>query len=570
MGVWRKGRLPKEPPEELTRLNKNFPQEYMALARSVCQPLILREPIGARRKRYFCTYCDETYELDGITRDTDDFTYELWTANHGTGARCLKCGTMGDVIDGKRWALDRHWCYAPLVVRVQLKEKRQAILCFDLARRLWYSELYGFSQEIKASLDDIYLLDEGVAGHYKYFWYGQGYCKFKYKDSVSEEFRGGFGEPFAGHTSSTGIMAYKVHDVGKWNYDRDILKYMPVRLKNKEGRPCAAMAAFACYPQLEMLYKAGYTDIVGNVVSGKKCARICNIKGQSFKEIFPKFDRAELKGLSLSDPGDVAVAEMYLRIRNVYKGDRRYVKEVLEWVEARYLERDEAFRNITCTQFMPHLAIRYFEKLAKGFGNKAPEWACDYGRKGNANMVRIYKHWCDYIEAAKGIGLDLTREDVVFPKDLGERHDMAVKLHRDILAQKQAEELKELWENNEKRYGFSDGEFVIVNPKTTYDIINEGKAQGHCVAGYADRHASGTLAIVFIRKVGEEEKPLLTVEMRKADMWQVHGKKNRNPDGHEQESIDKWLKVVKERFNPPKKKTVKRKEKTAMAVGANA
>ena len=561
MGEWKKGVLPDKPPEELTRLNKNFPQEYIPLARQECAPLILREPVG-RRKRYFCTHCDETYDLDGITRDTDEFTYALWTASHGTAAPCAKCGTMGDVIDGKRWNLDRHWCYRPFVVRVQLKGTRQALLCFDLARRLWYSELYGFSQEIKASLDDIYLIDEGIAGHYKYYWYGQGYCKFRYKDTACESFRDGFVEPFSMHTASTRQMSYTVHDVGKWNYSRDILRYVPARFKNR----CEALAAFACYPQLEMLYKAGFEDIVRRVIHGKKCVRICNIKGQSFKEVFPKFSRAEIKSFKKTDDRDVIKMEYYLKIRKIYGGDVRHVNEVNDFLTRYYWEMDEALKNISSTPFMPHIAIRYFEKLMRAFGDKAPAWSCPLG--GNkASERKIYEHWRDYIQAAKAIGFDLTREDVVFPKDLGKRHDIAVKLHRDILAEKQAEELKELWAKNEQMYGFSDGEFVIVNPKSTYDIIDEGKAQGHCVAGYADRHAEGALAIVFIRKVGEEDKAFLTVEMRKEKMWQVQGKSNRYKiNAHEQDFIDKWLAVVNERFNPKK---TKRKEKTAAAVGAN-
>ena len=566
MERWIKGRMPKEPPEELTRLNKLFPQEYMPLARAECEALILREPIGARKKRYFCTYCDESYELDGIRRSDDELTYDLWTASHGSGARCLKCGTMCRVIDGKRWALNRHWYYAPLVVRVQLKEKRQAILCFDLARRLWYSELYGFSQEIKASLDDIYLLDEGCAAHYKYYGYFKHYDKYRCKDSVSESFRDGFGEPFSNHTSSTGIMSYTVHDVGKWNYDRDILKYMPQVLK--KGRACAAMAAFACYPQLEMLYKSGFEDIVYNVIRGKKCTRICNINGKSFGEVFSKFSRAEIKSFERADDRAVVRMELYLRIRKIYDGDTKHINEVCSFLARYFWEMDEVLKGLCLSSFKPHLAIRYFEKLMKAYGDNAPSWACSYGCK-KANEKSIYNHWRDYIQAAKAIGFDLTREDVVFPKDLGARHDVAVKLHREILAEKQREELKELWDKNEKMYGFSDEKFIIVNPKSTYDIIDEGKAQEHCVAGYADRHAQGKLAIVFIRKVGSEDKPLLTVEMHGDAMYQVHGKKNRNPDDAEKVFIEKWLKVVKERFNPPKKKTIKRKEKTAVAVGAN-
>ena len=326
------------------------------------------------------------------------------------------------------------------------------------------------------------------------------------------------------------------------------------------------MAAFACYPQLEMIYKAGFDDIVYKVIHGKKCARICNIKGQSFKEVFPRFEKAEIKSFRTGDERSVHQMEIYLKVKKVYGGDMRYLNEVSSFITRHFWDENEVFRYLTSTPFMPHLAIRYFEKLMKAFGDDAPEWAHERGYK-RANETRIYNHWRDYIQAAKAIGFDLSREDVVFPKDLGKRHDIAVKLHRDILAEKQAEELRELWAKNEQMYGFSDGEFVIVNPKTTYDIIDEGKVQGHCVAGYADRHAQGALAIVFIRKVGKEDKAFLTVEMRKEKMWQVQGKANKYKiNAHEQEFIDKWLAVVNERFNPKKKK---RKEKTAVAVGAN-
>ena len=565
MGEWKKGVLPDEPPEELTRLNKAFPQEYMPLAREVCAPLILREPIG-RRKRYFCTSCDETYDLDGITRDTDEFTYALWTASHGTAAPCAKCGRMGDIIDGKRWALDRHWFYAPLVVRIQLAEKRQAILCFDLARALGYNDIYGFFQHIEASLDDIYLLDEGCAAHYKYYHYFKRYDRYRYISSNGENFRDGFGEPFSNHIHSTGVKFYKVEDMGKWDYDRDILRYMPKALKAKTFAPCASMAAFACYPALEMIFKSGFEDIARKVIGGKKCVKICNIKGNSFKEVFPKFTKQEIKGFNTEVRRDVRYLEIYTDIKKKYGGDTRYVSEVCDFIKLFYSDRD-VLRTILSMPFMPHKAIRYFNKVVEGFiaSNRAPAWACLYGTH-TPRITKVYDHWWDYIKAAQAVGLDLTREEVVFPKNLGGRHDIAVKLHRDMLAAEAEKECLKIFKKNEKLYGFSEDGFVIVNPKSNYDIIDEGKAQGHCVAGYADRHAAGKLSIVFIRKVGEEDKSLLTVEMHGDVMYQVHGKKNRDPDAHEKEFIDKWLKVVDERFNSKKKK---RKEKTAMAVGAN-
>ena len=74
---------------------------------------------------------------------------------------------------------------------------------------------------------------------------------------------------------------------------------------------------------------------------------------------------------------------------------------------------------------------------------------------------------------------------------------------------------------------------------------------------------------MFIRRVGEEDKALITVEMREDRCMQARKKHNRNPEPHEQKFIDKWLIEVHERFHPKKKKNI-RKEKTAVAVGVTA
>ena len=557
------GRLPYELPEKLRVMMEEPPSECVPLAREACRHLLLRDTVRGG-KRFFCTVCNKTFEIKQMQTVSDETAAELYYAKHNDESECLLCSARGAVIEGKRWALDRHTWYAPLCVRVQLEGEWQATLCFEVRRRLFYDGVDGFGQALTLAKEDVYLLGRGVAGHYKYYWYCQRFYLHKKIDGDGSKIRGGFGAPLASHTESTGRIEHRVQDILPWNCDRDILRYMPKDMMERLD-PCAAMASFACFPQIEMLWKAGYRDIVEEFVGrGKKCVAICRLDGGSFREVFPKFTREELRRLSELKMLKVYQMERYLKLRKIYGSRIKLAFEVLEALEKHFWDREEVLRETRAVGVEPHLLIRYLNRIVEaGKVKKDPQTWERY-------VPSAYTHWRDYIQAARAIGLDLAREDVVFPKKLGARHDMATKLHRELLAKQQEEELAHLWENNEARYGFSNGEFVVVNPKSTTEIIDEGKAQQHCVAGYAERHAKGVLTIVFIRRVGEEDKALITVEMRKDKMWQARGKKNRYPDAHERAFIDKWLAVVKERFNSPKETKRKRKDKAAEAVGVGA
>ena len=555
--------IPRELPERVREMMVNPSRECYPYAREACTPLLMKDVVGERRKRFFCTACGESFTVEQKQTVSDELAAGLYYAHHNDKGECMLCGAEAAVIEGKRWNLDRHAWYAPLVVRVQLEGLWQAILCFEVRRRLFYDKEHGYYQDLALAKEDVYLLGEGAAGHYKYQWYYQDFWTFKKVDAGGSDIRGGFGSPLSGHTASTGYMSYDIHDIGYWEEGRDILTYMPKKMASSWDH-CVAAATFAAYPQTEMLWKAGYTDIVKTFMQeGKKCASICRLDGDSMREIFPKFTKRELKLLREKELADVIPMEHYVKLKRIYGSRVDKAMEALEGLEAYYWDRSEVLATAKKANVEPHRLFRYLGKILEaGKAKKKPQAWESY-------MSSAFTHWKDYIDAAAEIGFDLAREDVVLPKKLGQRHDVATRLHREMLAERQAEAMVHVWENNEARYGYTDGEFVIVNPRSSIEIIDEGTAQCHCVAGYADRHAKGVLAIVFIRRVGEEDKALITVEMREDKLWQARKKHNRSPDAHEQEFIDKWLLEVHERFHPTKKKN-ERKEKTAVAVGVTA
>ena len=77
-----------------------------------------------------------------------------------------------------------------------------------------------------------------------------------------------------------------------------------------------------------------------------------------------------------------------------------------------------------------------------------------------------------------------------------------------------------------KKYAFEYAGFRIVIPTCPDDIIREGEKLRHCVGSYSDRHFSGKLTILFIRKITNPDKPYVTMEVRGKRIVQVHGYRN--------------------------------------------
>lgn len=157
--------------------------------------------------------------------------------------------------------------------------------------------------------------------------------------------------------------------------------------------------------------------------------------------------------------------------------------------------------------------------------------------------------WTDYIDMGRQIGLDFGREDVLLPKKLMERHDMAA---RQIYLTTHADEIKAYQRRRkalERLYGFAYGGYLIRAPLDAQEIIQEGKVLQHCVGGYADRHMRGVLAILFLRSEKNPDKPLCTIEMNGVHLVQIHGYKNDRggPDPMKAYAaiLDQWLPWVK-------------------------
>ncbi len=169
---------------------------------------------------------------------------------------------------------------------------------------------------------------------------------------------------------------------------------------------------------------------------------------------------------------------------------------------------------------------------------------------------RILQEWKDYLDLAKRLGYDLTEKTVAMPKNLTERHDAAAETIKVNAHQEEMKKYKKRRRQLETQYEFRLGNYCILVPVSTDEIVHEGKTLQHCVGGYAPRHIEGKTTILFLRKAKRPGRPFLTIELTtdhgKTSIKQIHGYRNERYDGAVDPGIrfgwflETWLRWVNE------------------------
>lgn len=113
-----------------------------------------------------------------------------------------------------------------------------------------------------------------------------------------------------------------------------------------------------------------------------------------------------------------------------------------------------------------------------------------------------------------------------YPANLIEAHTAVQTLHS-----KRAMQINEakFEETIDKSLEWRNKDFVIVYPKKSDEIIEEGKKLRHCVGSYIQSVIRGECKIVFLRQKDEPEKPFVTIEISGGNIRQARGYGNANP-----------------------------------------
>lgn len=508
--------FPQELPEDFTdRLSGRPLMEYAFYQR-----------VSSNRKRYFFSCCGAVLHLTRGVEEDIYSPYDLLRFKHNETVECPFCGKA---VQQKCMGRMRGNSYGEYP---SLFEKRNLAVLSSFEGGLmvragtcyvdWIAGSTGFigypgkdesDPWPKCRMDFCerrrYYIRKGVVlGWTKRTEYGEGSCREVWKKSRSV--RSGFPFPRDSQMNKDAEDG-RYSMIGTEHLAETELRYSGIEHYFKDFQEgewsyetIAYLIEYARHPQLEMLSKLGFRDVVNNAMYGNRNNGLLNWDAENpadffrmSKQDFKAFQRA---GGTLSDLEKLlAMQDSRLTVHNFFREKERFIS------------------------FRPFLDMDYelCIKMAELCGvtlHKAVTYALQ------CKNVRM---WKDYFDMAEKAGYDLSRSEVSMPKNLRERHDAVLRLtntkRNEALMKKYT---KDILPRLKQVYEFHMDGMSILVPESDADIILEGKCLRHCVGGYAERHLRGVTSILFLRAAEAPETSLVTIEMNGTKLVQIHGYRN--------------------------------------------
>lgn len=141
----------------------------------------------------------------------------------------------------------------------------------------------------------------------------------------------------------------------------------------------------------------------------------------------------------------------------------------------------------------------------------------------------------DYISMCKGLNIKPT----LYSTYLKQTHDITSRNYK-IKVETEKEEIFKSRYDNFKEY--KNNGYIVITPKETKDLQDEGSRLNHCVASYIKRVIDGECLIYFLRKEDKRDESLITLEVRNNAIVQVKGSHNRKPSDEERKVLEQFAK----------------------------
>ncbi len=292
------------------------------------------------------------------------------------------------------------------------------------------------------------------------------------------------------------------------------------------------LALYCKHKNLEYLMKSGYGDYAfdeictgywGGIEHIKPSAQI-NWRSNNLLKMLG-LTRTEFKALK----GSEELYEHFLSWRPLCP---RNTPEEIVFIARLLGEDTDIARSLKHSHLTPLRLARYLD---------------DHGISGS--------DYGDYAVECLELGLDMRDTAISMPNDFMKVHtrfSMIVEYKIDALHIARFD--KRLAERAVLE--FSSDDLIVRQPLSMEEIVYEGKVLGHCVGGYAERHANGVLHILFIRSRDKPDKPFYTMELSTdGKIMQVRGLKNADPTREVKVLISAYKEYLKTIFTNHRRKT---------------
>lgn len=175
---------------------------------------------------------------------------------------------------------------------------------------------------------------------------------------------------------------------------------------------------------------------------------------------------------------------------------------------------------------------------------------CEINNLSNSERSCKTIHYRDYLRMISQFPTELKKDFPLCPQDIDKYHDRALKIYnryQQQILESQQKVIGDRYINNVyslvKEYEFSNDEYVIVAPKSVFELTTEGRTLNHCVGSYVQSVSNGKEYILFLRKKENQDIPFFTINITPdKEIRQIHGKCNCNVPEELTPFIDSWKK----------------------------
>lgn len=284
---------------------------------------------------------------------------------------------------------------------------------------------------------------------------------------------------------------------------------------------------YSKYPCIEYITKLGFDYLIDEKLDGSRTYSAINWRGNSILKVM-RLNKQDLK--KLRDYSKTKrVSFCFLRLMQLSAKDESNLSldEIAEIENSYgyYVKELEKILKYTSLRSANNYIRKQFKKYDKHY----------------YNVSQALLTWRDYIADCQKLQLDLTRESVLFPKNLYTAHQNTIKQIK-IRANKELDKkIRAAQKDLYKKYYFEHQGLIIRPAHDSGELIDEGRVLNHCVGTYAEKYAQGEDSLLFIRKISDPDKPYYTVELRKNVVIQVRGLRNCSPN----EDVEQFIEAFK-------------------------
>ncbi len=288
------------------------------------------------------------------------------------------------------------------------------------------------------------------------------------------------------------------------------------------------------YPVMEFLWKAGYHNLAFQRVGGltKKNRNAIRWSGKKLTECF----RFPLRILKEKPPADWTLDDLMVanRLWSHHRAGLISESDVIELLpmDIDWTELDTAMKYASLRKI-----VKYLEEQQQAHRGR---------------VERIYR---DYIDECIQLQLDLTSREVLFPRDIQEAHNRTMAQISFEKNKADQEKFDKVVQKLEHLTWEADG-FIIRPARAQKELSEEGATLKHCVGGYIQRMAAGELAIFFVRRAEDPDKPFYTLRLQNKKVMECRTTNNRSYENEPEIKafVEAWEKQVVATGGTPKKK----------------